>query len=94
MKIMKKRVVLIIYGRVQGVFFRDSTRRKARKLNLVGYVINQDDGTVKVVAEGEEENLKELVNWCYNGPILAKVEKVDLKWEKPTGEFEEFEIRY
>lgn len=91
---MTKRVILIIHGRVQGVFFRDTTRRKARKLGLTGWVANQDDGTVKVVAEGEEEKLKDFIKWCYNGPIIARVDRVDIEWQEASGEFEGFEIRY
>lgn len=91
---MNKRVELKIYGRVQGVFFRDSTQRKAKKLKLTGYVQNQEDGSVKVVAEGEESNLKELVNWCYNGPIIAKVKKVEKKWRESSEKFKNFKIRY
>ena len=91
---MEKRVILKIYGRVQGVFFRDSTRRKARKLGLTGWVSNESDGIVKVVAEGEEKKLEEFIDWCYNGPIIARVEKIDIDWQKATGQFEKFEIKY
>jgi acylphosphatase len=91
---MKKQVVLKIYGRVQMVFFRDSTRRKARKLGLTGWVSNESDGTVKVVAEGEEKKLEELIKWCYNGPMLARIDKIDVEWQKATGQFERFEIKY
>jgi acylphosphatase len=91
---MKKQVILKIHGRVQGVFFRDSSRRKARKLKLVGWVMNEDDGTVKVLAEGKEENLKELIDWCYNGPMLARVDNIDIEWQKATGQFNKFDIKY
>ncbi len=91
---MKKQVMLKIYGRVQMVFFRDSARREAKKLKLVGWVRNEPNGTVRITAEGEQTKLKQLVNWCYNGPMLAKVTKVDIKWQKATGQFKEFEIRY
>lgn len=91
---MNKRVVLKIYGRVQNVFFRDATRRQAKKLGLTGYVMNQEDGSVVITAEGEKDKLKELIDWCYNGPILAKVEKIDIDWQKVTGQFKKFEIRY
>jgi len=91
---MIKQVSLKIYGRVQMVLFRDSTRRKAKKLNLVGWVMNQKDGTVQVVAEGEEENLKQLIKWCYNGPMLAKIDKIDISWQEPIGQFNKFEIKY
>ena len=58
---MKKQTVLKIYGRVQGVFFRDSSRRKAKELGLSGWVRNEPDGTVQIVAEGEEKSLKKLI---------------------------------
>jgi acylphosphatase len=90
---MKKQVNLKIYGRVQRVFFRDSTRRRAKKLGLVGWVMNQTDGTVEVVAEGDEEKLKELINWCYNGSMLARVDKIDINWQEATGQFDKFEIK-
>jgi acylphosphatase len=91
---MNKRVVLKIYGRVQNVFFRDSARRQAKKLGLTGYVRNQEDGSVMITAEGEKEKLKKLIDWCYNGPILANVEKIDINWQKAIGQFKKFEIRY
>jgi acylphosphatase len=89
-----KRVELKIYGLVQGVFFRDSTKEKAKELDLAGWVRNEPDGTVKVVAEGEEEKLKELIDWCKEGSPSARVEKVDVSWQDATGEFWRFEIRY
>ena len=91
---MAKRVILKIHGRVQGIFFRDSTRRRARKLGLTGWVSNESDGTVKIMAQGEEEKLKELIKWCYNGPMLARVDKIDIEWQEATGQFEKFEIKY
>lgn len=91
---MIKRAVLKIYGDVQGVFYRANTQTKAREFNLVGWVRNEPDGTVKIVAEGEEENLKKLIEWCYNGVRYAKVEKVSVEWKEAKGEFGEFEIRY
>lgn len=89
-----KRVIIKIYGRVQGVFFRDSARKRAKKLGLVGWVRNEPDKGVMIVAEGGEENLKRLIDWCYNGPMLARVDKVEVKWEEAKGEFKDFEIRY
>ncbi len=91
---MTKKVILIIHGRVQGIFFRDSTRRRARKLGLTGWVSNESNRTVKVTAQGEEEKLKELIKWCYNGPILAQVDKIDIEWQEATGQFSNFEIKY
>jgi len=91
---MQKRVVLKISGRVQGVFYRINTKEKATKLNIGGYIKNKLDGTVNIIAEGEKNNLKELVKWCYQGSPSAKVENVDEKWEKYTGGFNNFEIKY
>jgi len=91
---MNKRIILRIYGRVQMVLYRDSARRQARKLNLVGWVMNQSDGAVQIVAEGEEKQLEKLIDWCYNGPILAKVKKIDIDWQEATGQFDKFEIKY
>ena len=91
---MTQRITLKIYGLVQMVMFRDFIQRKARKLGLVGWVKNKDDGTVRVVAEGEKDNLEKLISLCYNGPILSKVDKIDVDWQEPNGEFDEFEIKY
>jgi len=90
---MKKQIVLKIYGRVQGVFFRDSSREKAKRLNLKGWVQNEPDGTVQIVAEGEEENLKELIEWCQNESDHGKVEKVNTAWLEPTGQFGDFTVK-
>ena len=76
------------------VMFRDATQRQAKKLGLVGLVKNKPDGAVQVIAEGEIERLKELVEWCYNGPMLARVDKIDVEWRKASGQFNEFKIRY
>jgi len=76
------------------VMFRDFVQRKARKLGLSGWVENEDSGTVRVVAEGKKSDLKELIDLCYNGPILAKVSKVDIDWQKATNKLDSFEIHY
>ncbi len=92
---MNKKVLLKVYGRVQGVFYRDSARRKARKLNLSGWIKNKPDGTVEILAQGEEKALKSFIDWCYNGSILSKVQKIDIKWGKPeTHISQRFEIKY
>lgn len=90
---MQKQVVLKIYGKVQGVFFRDSSRKKAKELNLSGWVRNEPDGTVRIVAEGEEGDLKELIEWCKNGPNHADVDEVNVKWSDPTNQFSDFQIK-
>lgn len=90
-----KRLHLKIYGKVQDVFFRDETLESALNLGLVGYVKNMPDGSLEVVAEGEEEQLKKLLEWCKIGPRLARVEKVGEKWmEVVKVSFDDFKILY
>ncbi|MBN1849039.1 MAG: acylphosphatase [Deltaproteobacteria bacterium] len=88
------RVRLIIKGRVQGVWFRDSTRRQAIMLGVDGWVKNRTDGNVEAVAEGPEDKVEELVKWCHHGPPHAKVAQVDVVREKWTGEYISFDIVY
>jgi acylphosphatase len=66
-----------VTGRVQGVFFRASTQRKARKLGLTGYAINLDDGSVEVVAFGAEDALEALFAWLHRGSPAARVDRVE-----------------
>lgn len=70
---------LKIHGRVQGVFFRQSTREKARELGLSGWVMNMPDGTVEALAAGPENVVNELIAWCEQGPAYARVDKVDVQ---------------
>jgi acylphosphatase len=87
-----KQIVLKIYGKVQGVAFRYYGRIKAVELHLSGFAQNESDGTVKIVAEGEEKKLEKFIEWCKNGPDDADVEKVEVKWHNPTNEFRDFII--
>jgi acylphosphatase len=89
---MQKRVTLKIFGKVQGVFFRDLSSMEAKKLNLTGWVRNEPESMVKIVAEGEDKDLSRMIDWCKYGPENAEVEKVDVRWEKPAGEFDGFAI--
>ena len=92
---MKKiRVHLIIEGRVQGVWFRESTKRKALSLGVYGWVRNLPDGTVEVVAEGDEDKVRELVKWCHKGPPAAEVTNVREQEEEYIGEFSSFNVLY
>ena len=90
----RSRYHLFISGKVQGVGFRFRTKIKAKKLGLVGWVKNLDDGRVEIVAEGEEEKLNELVDWVKSSPFLSKVEEVKLLKEEPRNEFDNFTILY
>jgi len=88
------RAHLIIEGRVQGVFFRDSTRREAIELGLCGWVKNRFDGSVEVVAEGPREKVETLVAWCHHGPPIARVTRVHEIKEDYTGEFDSFRVTF
>ncbi len=68
---------LTIHGRVQGVFYRQSTRQQAQQLGLTGYARNNPDGTVTIEAEGPAAALDQLAQWCRQGPPLARVDKVE-----------------
>ncbi|AGP32891.1 MULTISPECIES: acylphosphatase [Sorangium] len=87
-----KQVQLFVRGRVQGVFFRASTQREAKRLGLTGWVKNRSDGSVEVLAEGEEDELKELIAWANRGPSAARVERVDVRWRGFSGDFFDFRI--
>jgi len=88
------RAHIIIEGRVQGVWFRDSTRNEATRLNLTGWVKNRFDGSVELVAEGSQEEVKKLIEWCHHGPPAARVTKVHEINEDYTGMFDSFRITY
>lgn len=81
-----------VFGQVQGVFFRDSTRRKAEELGIKGFARNESDGSVYVEAEGPEEALEKLVNWCWEGPEMAEIDKVEIEEGDIRG-FDSFQVR-
>jgi acylphosphatase len=89
---MKARVHVFVRGRVQGVFFRDHTRRWAVSLGLKGWVRNLEDGRVEVLAEGEKGSLEDLVGRIRLGPPAALVENTEVAWEGFRGEFDDFRI--
>jgi acylphosphatase len=85
---------VIISGRVQGVFFRVETQRAAERFGVSGWVRNRPDGTVEAVFEGGQQAVDAVVQWCREGPNLAVVENVELKWQDFTGEHKRFDITY
>ena len=88
-----KAVKISVKGKVQGVFFRASTKKKAQALSITGWCRNEADGSVLIYAEGSEVEIDLFIDWCHEGPELAKVK--DLKLElipKPLG-YADFEIR-
>ena len=91
---MKTNVHVLISGRVQGVWFRSSTKQKAEQLGVTGWVRNTKDGRVEAIFEGEENSVKSLIEWCHHGPPLAKIEKVEVKNQNFTNGFDDFSIKY
>ena len=84
-------IAITVTGKVQGVWFRASTRKKALELGIQGSVQNQSDGSVYIEANGKPEKLNILTDWCHNGPPHAKVTSVTIK-EIPNKEFTNFTI--
>ena len=89
---LKKIARFIIHGRVQGVFFRDSTRQVAKTLDIKGLAVNQSDGTVLVIADGTQDSLRKLKSWLMVGPDMAKVERVEEVDIECHQEFNDFTI--
>jgi acylphosphatase len=88
-----RRVRVVVRGRVQGVFFRASCRRRALVLGLAGWVRNRADGAVEAVFEGEPGAVEAMLAWCREGPPDASVEAVDVGEELPVGEGGPFAVR-
>ena len=84
----------VISGRVQGVFFRVETQRAAKRFGVFGWVRNKRDGTVEAVFEGQQQAVDAVLQWCQEGPNLAVVKNVEVKWLDFTGELERFDITY
>ena len=89
---IKITVRLRIIGRVQGVFFRKSTKDKADELGVLGWVRNDRDGTVEIMATGDKEILEKFISWCKKGPPLSKVKNVDIDWLSEVESYENFVI--
>ncbi len=90
----KLRAHVTIEGRVQGVFFRASTRDEARKLGLNGWVRNLPNGDVEALFEGDKAAVTQMLAWCYNGPPYAVVHKVNLSYEPFVGDQDGFRVVY
>lgn len=90
---MNTRAHVLVSGKVQGVFFRSSTKDKAEELRLSGWVRNLSDGRVEAVFEGKKEDVDKIVEWCRKGPEYAKVTGIDIFMEDYKGEFKDFLLR-
>jgi acylphosphatase len=91
---MIKRVSLKITGLVQGVGYRYQSQSEARRRGFAGYVANGEHDIVQLVAEGEEEQLKDFIRWCYTGVGPAQVHTIEESWSTATGEFSDFVIQF
>lgn len=90
---MNIRKYVLVSGKVQGVFFRSSTKKRAEELGLTGWVRNLEDGRVEAVFEGDQEKVEKMIEWCRKGPNYAMVEDIQVIPEKYTGEFNGFAVR-
>ena len=82
-----------VTGRVQGVWFRQSTKNTADQYKVTGWCRNCPDGSVEAVFEGEETAVKAILEWCKSGPDMARVDNLQVDTATPTGEFTSFRIR-
>ncbi|HEX6447803.1 MAG TPA: acylphosphatase [Streptosporangiales bacterium] len=85
------RTRVVVSGLVQGVFFRDTCRREARRGGVAGWVRNRPDGTVEAVFEGPRESVDRMVEWCRRGPSRARVRELTTLPEEPEG-LREFDV--
>ena len=90
----KQRVRIFVTGKVQGVFFRQALKVKAKQNNVLGWVKNLKDGRVETVIEGEDVDVSSVVEWCHAGPANARVEDIEIRNENFVGEFSKFEVLY
>ena len=89
-----KRAHILYFGQVQGVGFRYTAQDIAMSLSITGWVKNLEDGRVEIVAEGKEKDLNEFLDKISKGQLGRYIKNSELSWEKPTGEFDVFDIRF
>jgi len=89
-----RRTRIFVTGKVQGVFFRQALKVMAKNNDIFGWVKNLTDGRVEAVLEGDEERVSRLVEWAHGGPANARVEDVEIRNEKASGEFSKFDVLY
>jgi acylphosphatase len=82
----------VVRGRVQGVFFRDSTRAEAQRRGVAGWVANRRDGAVEAHLEGESGAVQQMIDFCGSGPARARVEALEVTEITPRG-FSSFQVR-
>ncbi len=89
-----QRIRIFVTGKVQGVFFRQTLKVTSKKNNIFGWVRNLKDGRVEAVLEGNEDRISRVIEWAHGGPANARVEDVEIRNEKFTGEFSKFDVLY
>ena len=89
-----RRIRILVTGKVQGVFFRQALKVKAKRYGVVGWVKNLKDGRVEAVLEGDEVKIARVVEWAHGGPANARVEDVEIHNETFTGGFSKFDVLY
>ncbi len=85
-------VYCIVYGKVQGVGYRDFVTRSAKEYGMTGWIRNKVDGTVELIAQGTPDDLKEFVEALNEGSVLAKVDSIAVDWRTPVKQFEDFSV--
>ena len=90
---MTRRIKLLISGRVQGVYFRYFTQKKAKQLGVNGFARNLPDGRVEIVADADHEPINQLIEWSHKGPVTARVDQVEFVDIEIDEVFTTFEIR-
>ncbi|MFA5109811.1 MAG: acylphosphatase [Desulfobaccales bacterium] len=90
----KARLHVLIEGRVQGVFFRASTRDQARARGLTGWVRNLPDGRVEALFEGDKRVVEDMLRWCRQGPTYSYVDRVEEEWQAYQGDLTDFRVVY
>lgn len=90
---MKQELHLLVTGNVQGVSYRANTAAMAQRLGLCGWVRNLVDGRVEILAQGEDKPLRSLLAWAHQGPVMARVEHVEVQWREASQNLAGFEIR-
>ena len=92
-KAKKNRARVLISGRVQGVWYRGSTKQQADDLGLTGWVRNCRSGQVEVIVEGADAAIDKLISWCRTGPSMARVTDVQIDFDNYRGEFVGFRVK-
>ena len=91
---IKIRAHIVVRGKVQGVYFRQNAQRICNEYGVTGWVLNVDDCSVEAILEGDNNSVKDAISWFRVGPPDAHVEKIELSYDRYSGEFEDFKISY